>query len=79
LFGMYDHVSRDIEPKTSTSFLISVRLGAFKNIDLAMTAYRSTIPGLIRNLHENTVFVTAVVGENAVASEFYRVSMMEDI
>ena len=79
LLSMYEAATKNTEPRTSTEYMLSIILGTFKTQDHAMQAYRSVIPGILKSMHEQAIYATPVIGEDAVAIELRKFATMEDV
>ena len=79
LLSMYEAATKNTDPQTSTEYMLSIILGTFKTQDHAMQAYRSVIPGILKSMHEQAIYATPVIGEDAVAIELRKFATMEDV
>lgn len=77
LHGMYEYATTDDLPMVSTAYLLAVKLGTFKNIDQAMLAYRSTVPGMMKALRERGIYAIQLTGTNEIAITFREFAVME--
>ena len=79
LFGMYDHITKKQGTRTMTSFLMSVRLGEFKNDGLAHRAMQSNIPGMLKAMHEAGIYASQLIDEDVIVKEFKQFAILEEI
>lgn len=79
LFGIYDHITSRAEEHTTTVFLMSVRLGTFKNVAMARSAYRSNIPGLLKLMHEAGIHAKLLITEDEIVSELSQFAVLEEL
>lgn len=77
LHSIYEYATESNEPTVATEYLLAIRLGTFKTPDLAMLAYRSVVPGLMKSLRERGVYAIQLVGENEIAIELRKFATME--
>lgn len=77
LHSMYEYATEDDKPTVSPAYLLSIKLGTFKSTDLAMLAYRSTVPGLRKALRERGIYVMQLTGVNEIAINFREFAVME--
>jgi hypothetical protein len=77
LHGLYEEATKNAEPTVSTEYLLSVKLGKFKNLEHATIAYKSSIPGIVKSLRERGIYAVQVIGENEIAIEFKKFAVME--
>ena len=79
LFGMYDYITETAEDRTASVFLMSIRLGTFKNAAIARRAYQSNIPGLLTLLHEAGIYAKLLITEDDIVSELSQFAVLEEI
>ena len=78
LLSMYEAATKNTDPRTSTAYMLSIILGTFKTPDHAMQAHRSVVPGILKSMHEQAIYATQVIGEDAVVIELRKFATMED-
>jgi len=79
LFGMYVHITKNQCKRTTTSFLMSVRLGEYKNEALARRAMQSNIPGMLTAMHEAGIYASQLIDEDVIVGEFKKFAILEEI
>lgn len=79
LYGIYDHITTQAEEYTTTVFLMSVRLGTFKTVAMARSAYRSNIPGMLKLMHEAGIHAKLLVAEDEIISELSQFAVLEEL
>lgn len=79
LFGIYEHITSQAEKHTTRAFLMSVRLGEFKNVAMARSAYRSSIPGMLKLFHEAGIFTKLLISEDEVVRELAQFAVLEEL
>lgn len=77
LHSIYEYATESNEPTVATEYLLAIRLGTYKTPDLAMLAYRSVVPGLMKSLRERGVYAVQLIGENEIAIELRKFATME--
>ena len=77
LHGIYEKATENDDPFVATSYLLAIKFGKFDSPELAMVAYRSTVPGVLKALREHAIYAMPLVGENEIAIEFRQFAVME--
>lgn len=79
LFSMYDHITTRSEDRVRTKFLMSIRLGTFKNAEIARQAYMSTMPGILGTMHEAGIYANLLVTEEEIVRELAHFATLEGL
>lgn len=77
LLGLYDYITEAAEDRTVTAFLMSVRLGTFKNAKVAGSAYRSNVPVFLKLLHEAGIYARLLTTEDEIVGELAQFAVLE--
>jgi hypothetical protein len=79
LFGIYDYITGKTEDRVTTVFLMSIRLGKFKNAAIARRAYQSTMPGLLKLMHEAGVYAKLLITDDEIVGELSQFAVLEEL
>lgn len=79
LQGLYEAANKSTEPRTATRYLLAIRLGTFKKSDHALQAHRSIVPGILKSLLEQKIYVMQVIGTNSVSITLREFATMEEV
>ncbi len=77
LHGMYEYATESELAQATPDYLISIKLGKFSTVKLAMLSYQFAVPGLLKSMRERGIYANQLIGENEIAIELRNFAIME--